>query len=57
MTETISGLIHWSKNRGDIKAIKAVTDRVNLSSIQVLQKNNFKISEQDDNIVTMKLQL
>lgn len=57
MTETISGFIHWAKNRGDIKAIKAVTDRVNLSSVQVLKKNYFKISEQDDNVVTMKLEL
>jgi RimJ/RimL family protein N-acetyltransferase len=57
MTETNSGFIHWAKNRGDIKAIKAVTDRVNLSSVQVLKKNYFKISEQDDNVVTMKLEL
>jgi len=56
MTETISGFILWAKTRGEIETIKAITDKVNLSSIQVLKKNNFKISEQDDDTVTMKLE-
>ena len=57
MTETIAGLIHWAKNRNEIKTIKALTDRSNLPSIQVLKKNNFKISEQDENTFTMKYEL
>lgn len=57
MTEAISGFINWTKTRGEIKNIKAITDKTNLSSIQVLKKNNFKISEQDDNSVTMRLEL
>lgn len=54
MTETIAGLIHWIKNRNEIKTIKALTEKSNLPSIQVLKRNNFKISEQDENTFTMK---
>lgn len=57
MTETIAGLIHWAKNRNEIKTIKALTDKSNLPSLQVLKKNNFKISEQDENTFTMKYEL
>ncbi len=57
MTETIAGLIHWAKNRNEIKTIKALTDKSNLPSLQVLKKNNFKISEQDENMFTMKYEL
>jgi len=57
MTEAISGFIQLAKSRGEIKTIKAITGKTNLSSIQVLKKNNFKISQQDDNSVTMKLEL
>ena len=57
MTETIAGLIHWIKNRNEIKTIKALTDKSNLPSIQVLKKNKFKISEQDENAFTMKFEL
>lgn len=57
MTETISGFIDWIKGRDKIKTIKALTDKTNLASIKVLKKNNFKISEQDDQSFTMKLEL
>jgi ribosomal-protein-alanine N-acetyltransferase len=54
MTETISGLINWIHKRDDIKTIKALTDKTNQPSIQVLKKNNFKNSGEDENFVTMK---
>lgn len=57
MTDTISGFIEWIGNRDDIRTIKAITDKTNLASIRVLIKNNFIISEQDENSVTMKFEI
>lgn len=57
MTDTISGFIEWIGNRDDIRTIKAITDKTNLASIRVMIKNNFFISEQDENSVTMKFEI
>jgi [ribosomal protein S5]-alanine N-acetyltransferase len=57
MSETIAGLIQWLKNNKKVKAIKAETDTENLSSIKVLEKNNFKISEIIDKSITFHLNL
>ena len=55
MTEAISGLIQWVKNNKHVRAIKAETDKNNIASILVLEKNNFKLIEDNDNSVVMKL--
>lgn len=57
MTETISGLIQWAKVNKKIFTIKAETDRTNASSIRVLEKNKFEISERNNNSVIMKLNI
>jgi len=57
MTETIFGLIQWAKNNNRIQAIKAETDKTNIASILVLEKNNFELIEQNDSFVIMKLKL
>ena len=54
MTEAIFGLVQWAKGDGRIRTIKAETDKANIASILVLKKNNFEISGQVDNFVTMK---
>ncbi len=55
MTETISGLIQWAKANKRICTIKAEIDKTNASSIRVLEKNNFEISERNNDSVIMKL--
>ena len=57
MTETISGMTKWAKDSGKIKAIKAETNRNNVASISVLEKNKFEIIEQKKSSVVMKLKI
>lgn len=57
MTETISGLIQWIREFKDVKSITAETESSNISSIKVLEKNNFKLIHQSDNSVILKLDL
>ena len=57
MTETLNGMIEWSQNNKKIKTLKAETDRTNISSIKVLERNRFKLFEQTGHSVIMKLEL
>ena len=41
MTEAVSGMIEWAKNQPGIKTIIASTDKTNVDSFSVLQKNSF----------------
>ncbi len=46
MTEAVSGLIEWAKTQPEIKSIVASTDKTNIASFRVLEKNSFiKIGE------------
>ena len=57
MTESISGLIHWLRENKDVKAITAETEITNITSIKVLEKNDFKLIQQCDNSVILKLDI
>ena len=46
MTEVVSGIIEWAKTQPEIKSIVASTDKTNIASFKVLEKNSFiKIGE------------
>jgi len=48
MTEIVSGIIDWTKNQTVVKSIIASTDKINIASAKVLEKNGFtKIGETD----------
>jgi len=58
MTETIAGLVQWIKNnKKEVKVIRAETDSENISSIRVLEKNDFKVFQYNDNSLILKLEL
>jgi [ribosomal protein S5]-alanine N-acetyltransferase len=57
MTETIGGLIQWLKANKLARILKAETECENISSIKVLEKNNFKIFQKKDKTVILKLAL
>jgi RimJ/RimL family protein N-acetyltransferase len=57
MTETIAGLVLWIRNNKNVKLIKAETDSQNISSVRVLEKNGFRISQRNDNSVILGLEL
>lgn len=46
MTEIVKGIINWAKNQTKVKSIIASTDKINIASCKVLEKNMFiKIGE------------
>ena len=46
MTEIVGGIIEWTKTQQVVKSIIASTDKTNIASFKVLEKNNFiKIGE------------
>ena len=48
MTEIVGGIIAWSKKQSIVKSIIASTDKFNVASVRVLEKNGFiKIGETD----------
>jgi [ribosomal protein S5]-alanine N-acetyltransferase len=57
MTETIGGLIQWLKIHNIAKVLKAEIDVENISSIKVLEKNNFNITQKKDTTLILKLML
>lgn len=49
MTEAVGGMIEWAKEQADVKAIVASTDKSNVASYTVLQKNQFvQVGESDE---------
>lgn len=49
MTEAIKGFIKWVNSRKDISAVIAETDKENVPSVKVLEKNNFIKFKETDN--------
>jgi ribosomal-protein-alanine N-acetyltransferase len=42
MTEAVQGMINWAAKQAKVKAIVASTDKTNVASYTVLEKNSFK---------------
>jgi [ribosomal protein S5]-alanine N-acetyltransferase len=58
MTETITGLIEWVRQyKKDVKFITAETERSNISSVKVLEKNGFEADRQVDDSIVLRLRL
>jgi len=57
MSESIEGLVSWLREGRKVKVIKGETDSSNFSSIRVLEKNGFKLFEQNDQSTVLKLEL
>jgi RimJ/RimL family protein N-acetyltransferase len=57
MTEAVGGLITWAKMQSAVKSVTAETDKTNLASMVILQKNGFVKSGESDDFFHWKLQL
>lgn len=42
MTEAVGGMIKWANDQPEVKAIVAATEKINIASSTILEKNNFK---------------
>lgn len=51
MTELVSAIIHWAKTQANVKSITASTNKNNVASFKVLEKNGFvKVDETEEEI-------
>ena len=57
MTETVGGIIEWSKQQSILKSIIASTDKVNIASLRVLEKNGFKKIGETDTLFNWKFEI
>lgn len=57
MTEIVSGIIIWTKTQSIVKSIIASTDKTNIASFRVLEKNNFKKIGETDTLFNWKLEM
>jgi len=55
MTEFLGGIITWLKNQPRVKSILASTEKSNISSYRVLEKNMFFKNAESDNLLKWKL--
>lgn len=57
MTEIVGGIIEWAKTQTKVKSVIASTDKSNISSSKVLEKNNFIKIGETENLWNWKFEL
>ena len=55
MTEIVGGMIDWLKTQGKVRTIYASTEKSNVASYRVLEKNDFIKVGETDNLLTWEL--
>lgn len=55
MTEIVGGIIKWAKSQKKVVAIVASTEKINIASSKVLEKNNFFIISETEVLINWKL--
>lgn len=57
MTEAVGAIIGWATSQEEVKVIKASTDKSNLASGTILQKNNFKQAGETETLLSWRTSL
>jgi len=57
MTEAIRGMIQWAKKQPNIKSIRAASEKSNIASSAVLEKNNFIKFGETDTLYNWRLKI
>jgi [ribosomal protein S5]-alanine N-acetyltransferase len=57
MTEIVGGIIEWTKSQKIVKAIIATTDKKNVVSFRVLEKNKFIKSGETETLFHWKFEI
>jgi RimJ/RimL family protein N-acetyltransferase len=57
MTEIVNGVIGWAKTQENVKSIIASTNKTNIASFKVLEKNNFIKFEETETAYNWRLKL
>jgi len=57
MTELVGGIIIWANTQTQVRSIIASTEKENVASFKVLQKNNFLQIDETESLYKWKLQI
>jgi RimJ/RimL family protein N-acetyltransferase len=57
MTEIVSGIIQWAKTQPNVKSIIASTEKANIASFKVLEKNRFQKIDETETLYNWQLKL
>jgi ribosomal-protein-alanine N-acetyltransferase len=57
MKEAVGAIIVWASSQASVKTIKASTDKTNLGSSAILQKNNFKQAGETETLINWRISL
>jgi RimJ/RimL family protein N-acetyltransferase len=57
MTEAVAGIIKWSEKQPDIRSIVASTEKSNIDSYSILERNDFIKSGETESLFNWKLKL
>jgi [ribosomal protein S5]-alanine N-acetyltransferase len=57
MTEAVNALIEWAKSEPDVLFIVASTNKTNMASYRILEKNKFMKMDETDAVVKWKIKL
>lgn len=57
MTEIVGGIIEWAKKQEIVKSIIASTDKTNIASFKVLEKNSFIKIGESETFLNWKLEI
>ena len=55
MTEALKGMVRWAKNQPGVKSIFASTDKDNIASFSVLERNNFIRVDETETMFSWRL--
>jgi RimJ/RimL family protein N-acetyltransferase len=56
MTEIVRGIIEWARKQSIVKSIIASTDKINVASMKVLEKNGFTKIGETETLMNWKLE-
>lgn len=57
MTEAVKGMINWAKNLPNVKSIIASTEKSNIASFSILERNNFIKTGETDTMFNWRLKI
>jgi RimJ/RimL family protein N-acetyltransferase len=57
MTEIVRGIVEWLKSQSQVKSVIASTDKTNIASFKVLEKNGFVKTGETETLLHWKLEI
>ena len=55
MTEGVSGIINWAREQPHVRFVRADTDKSNMASIKILERNGFKSTSESTKSISWRI--